>query len=277
MGILFLNACTEALHILQEMNVREPKASISRVELKGLSLQKVDLLFDVSVENPNSMSVHLSNLNYNLFVNNNSFIKGSKTDPLEIKAHSKAKVNIPITLTFDEIRKMFSSIGNLDTIPYHLDLDIGADLPVLGTVQIPVSRKGSFPNFRIPKISMQGIKLKNLSFTEAKLNLNIQIENPNTFSFGTNNFMYALEVNGLQWMNGLLNQPVTLNAKSEQILQIPISLNLLNLGATAYQLFAGNAELNYHLTGQMKLNSSYDYLQSFNLPFDKTGNIKLTK
>jgi LEA14-like dessication related protein len=150
-------------------------------------------------------------------------------------------------------------------------------LPVLGTVQIPVSRKASFPNFRIPKIKMQGIKLEKLSFTEAKLSVNININNPYTFSFSTNNFKYSLEVNGSQWMNGLLNRAVNFDPKSEQTLRIPISLNLLTLGTTAYQLFTGNSELDYRLKGQTEIKSSYQYLKAFNLPFEKAGKIKLTK
>ena len=48
------HSCKEVVQILQQMNVREPNASVKNVKITGLSLQKADLLFDIAIENPNA-------------------------------------------------------------------------------------------------------------------------------------------------------------------------------------------------------------------------------
>ncbi len=274
---LMFHSCSEALQVLQQMNVQEPNVSVQNVKLTGLNLSKVDLLFNISVENPNNLGIQLSNLDYNLFLNNTSFLKGSQNQDIKIKANGAALVPIPLSLGFQQIRKAVSSLASLDTVPYRLDLKVGVNLPLLGIVQIPISRKGSFPNFKIPEISLQGINLKNLGFNGANLDIVLNVKNPNTFGFNAENLNYDLEINGLQWITGHLNRSVSIAQKSDQSVRIPVSLNFMTMGTAVYQLLTGNSELNYQLKGKTKINSSLEYFNSFNFPFNKSGKINLTK
>ena len=275
--MLLAQSCSDAWEFIRQLNIREPVVKIEQVEITGLNLHSVYLAVHVSVENPNGMDIHLNTLDYDLLINARSFLRGKKTDPVDIKAHASEPVTIPLSLTYKEIRALYSDLRNLDTIPYQLNLKIGFNLPVLGTVEIPATRKGSFPNLRMPTVRIQGIKLQNLSFTNGEIMINLAITNPNAFNLTTNHFKYSLEVNGLQWINGELNQTIRFSKKSTQKVPVLISLNFMTLGAGVYQLLTGHSDLHYRLKGQTVINSSLNFLNSFNLPFDKTGQIKLTK
>jgi hypothetical protein len=67
------------------------------------------------------------------------------------------------------------------------------------------------------------------------------------------------------------------NAKSDNIVTIPLSLNFLNMGRSAYNLLSGNEELNYQLQGNADLGTSIKLLGDFKLPFDQSGKVKLFK
>ncbi len=275
--MLLAQSCSDAWEFIRQLNIREPVVKIEQVEITGLNLHSVDLAVHVSVENPNGMDIHLTTLDYDLLINARSFLRGKKTDPVDIKAHASEPVTIPLSLTFKEIRALYSDTRNLDTISYQLHLKTGINLPVLGTVEIPATRKGSFPNFRIPTIRIQEIQLQNLNFTNGDILIHLAITNPNTFTFTINHFKYSLEVNGLQWINGELDRPIRFSKKSTQTVPVHISLNFITLGAEVYRLLTGHSDLHYRLKGQTVITGSLSFLNSFTLPFDKTGQIKLTQ
>jgi len=270
-------SCNEVGQLLQKLNVKEPNARIEKVKITGLSLKKADLLFDIAVENPNNLGIYLSGMDYDLLLNGASFLKGTKQSDLEIKANGKANIDIPLSLSYKEVRDVVKSFANLDTIPYRLDLKIGLNLPVLGTIHVPLSKSGSFPNLKIPMVSLDGIKLDKIGFKGADLKFKIKIKNPNAFGFITNNLNYNLDVNGKNWIKGLLDSPVQIKKKSQQTVNVPVSLDFFEMGSAVYQLLTGDSKLNYHLTGKTDIKSELEFLKTFSFPFDKSGKIDLTK
>jgi len=277
LAILFMTSCQEAMQLLKQVNIQEPKASVENVKLTGLSLKTVDLLFDIAVENPNPLGVHLSGLDYNLLINEASFLKGQKNDKLDIKANGKANIQIPLSLTFAEIHKAVKSFADLDTVPYQLDLKIGVNLPVLGNIKIPLSKKGTFPNLKMPEISLKSIKLNSIGFSGADLKFMIDIKNPNALSFVTSNLNYDLEVNGKNWIKGKIDKAVKIKKKAKQTVSIPVKLNFLEMGSAVYKMLSGDSKLEYHLKGKSDFSSDFKLLKSFSLPFDKKGKIDLIK
>ncbi len=275
--LFFILSCQEALHLLQQVKVKTPKASVENVKLTDLSLSKADLLFDIAVENPNPLGIHLSGMDYNLLIAGASFIKGQKQDKLDIKANGKARVSIPLSLTYSEIHKAVKSFADLDTVPYQLKLKIGVNLPVLGDIKIPVSKTGSFPNLQLPEISLKGIKLDKIGFSGADLKFMIAIKNPNALNFVTSNLNYDLEVNGTNWIRGKIDKAVKIKKKAKQTVSIPVTLNFLEMGSAVYQMLSGDSKLEYHLKGKSDFSSDFKLLKNFSLPFDKKGKIDLTK
>jgi len=276
-SLLMLISCKEMTQILNQLNVQEPKAQVKHVSITDLSLNKVDLLFDIAVDNPNNLGINLNGFDYDLLLDNASFLSGKKETKLQIGANETASVDIPLSLTFEQVKKALKSLSSLDTIPYQLDLKLGVELPVLGVIEVPVSKKGSFPNVRVPTVSLGGIEMGKLGLTGADLNLKIKIKNPNTFSFNTDKLNYNLEVSGKKWISGSLPQSVTIKKKAEQTIKIPVSLNFLDMGTSVYNLLVGDSDLSYRLTGNADFNSDLKILKTFSLPFDKSGKIKLNK
>ena len=57
--------------------VQEPKVSLNSVEIAGISINGVDMIVHVDVENPNGFSIPLPNIDWELFINKASFIQGT--------------------------------------------------------------------------------------------------------------------------------------------------------------------------------------------------------
>ena len=100
-----LSGCAELLQLLQQSTMKKPKVTVIDTKLTGLSFSKVDLLFDIKIDNPNSVEISLAGLDYGLKINGNSHFSGTKNDPLNIGAKGSSTIQIPLSLKYADIYK----------------------------------------------------------------------------------------------------------------------------------------------------------------------------
>ena len=275
-GLSFLG-CSELLQILQTASVQKPAVKVQKVKLTGLNFNKADLDFVLAVDNPNAVAIKLSGFDYTLLINKNEFLKGNQKKESRIDAKASSTLDIPVSLTFKKLYRTYQSLKNADSLHYTLKTGLLFNLPVLGNVRIPVQTSGKLPTLKMPQLKIKSLKLENLGFTNARLRLQIALENPNAWSATLKNMDYRFVVNGSQWIQGKLDQMQKIAGKQESVLDIPINLNFLQMGRTVYNLLTNQAALNYELKGKADLQSSIKLLGDFELPIDKKGKIELTK
>ncbi len=151
------------------------------------------------------------------------------------------------------------------------------DIPVMGEVRIPVNHKGMLPMVKMPTFKIHSLHLEQLSLNGAELELQIAVDNPNTFSLTLEKMDYQFAVNGKSWISGQTKNAAQLNQKSLGIIDIPISLNFLQVGQSVYQLLSGGSQLNYDFMGYFDVGSSIAQFESVSLPVDKQGTINIAK
>jgi LEA14-like dessication related protein len=156
-------------------------------------------------------------------------------------------------------------------------MDLGFNLPVLGVTRIPLHTSGNFPTMKLPSVQLSALKLQNISFSGADLLLKLKVDNPNGWSMNVNSMNYTLNINGTKWLSGTSTQNMSLAEHQESTIDIPFSLNFMEMGRSIYNLLTGEKTLSYTLTGAADLKSSLPLVGSFNLPFDKSGQIDLLK
>jgi hypothetical protein len=74
--------------------------------------------------------------------------------------------------------------------------------------------------------------------------------------------------NDQSWASGTTSNPVVLTKKGDASLSIPIRLNFLAIGKTAFQLLTGGTEFSSKLTGNLTVDSSLKYLPETVVPID---------
>lgn len=258
-------------------SVQRPQVAFAGARIDGLSFETADLLFEVKIDNPNPVGITLAGFDYRFHINANPFLQGEQEQGVTIPANGENTFQIPVTLNFSDVYNTFSTLGDRDSTAYKIDCGVSFDLPVLGRQRVPVSKAGTLPLLKLPKVRVESIKLDNLSFSGADLNLSVSLENPNAFSFILKHMDYRLDVNDRQWLDGRATRSMKLAAKEESMLDIPISLNFVQMGQSVLQLLQGNDPVTYQLQGRLELSSSLPLLEETSLPFDRAGEIKITK
>ena len=263
---------------LQELaNIQKPAVSVENIHITGLNFNQLDLLFDLGIENPNPLAITLAGMNYEFYLNDRLFFKGLGDSTQTIAAKAKSQVEIPLSLDFKNIYQTYRSLKNQDSSDYKMQIGLTFDLPVIGRTTLPISKEGKIPLIKFPSVKVNSLKLKNLNLTSASLELDINIENPNSLSLMLNQLNYQLRINQQNWLSGDQSQPQEITAKASQSLKIPFSLNFIEIGQTVYQTLQGNQNLNYDFSGKITVKGSDTLIPTTDIPFTTTGILPLKR
>ncbi len=273
-SIVLLSGCST---INQLTKMQKPEAKVQNVSIAGLSFDAINLLFDIDVRNPNSLGIKLNQFDYDMQINGNSFLSGINDNGLEIAANGQKTVQLPLTLKFADLYKTFTGLKEKDSTSYQLKAGFAFDVPIIGSVRVPVNKSGSLPNLKLPKISIGSLKLARLSLSGADLELTIDIDNPNVFGINLNDLAYTFNVNGRTWGTGQADQLLSVSEKGKGALKLPISLNFLEMGMGLYSIINGDEDLSYSFDSDVNFGSTLSLLGNTKLRFDKTGKLKIER
>ena len=116
--VFFLSACAE---LAKHTETIKPTAKLTDTRLANINFEQADLVFDLAVENQNPVAINLAGLKYDLKIENQSLVSGVTAQGLEIKPASTSTVQLPVTLKFDDLRKLPGELWQKDkfaTFPF---------------------------------------------------------------------------------------------------------------------------------------------------------------
>ncbi|MBD3225905.1 MAG: hypothetical protein GF313_14345 [Caldithrix sp.] len=273
---LLLVSCTEFLKMLQETTIEKPNVQPKKIEITDFNFNTADMLLNVAINNPNSLGIDLQSYGYDLLIEGASFLKGRQDQGLHIEANGQSIIAVPFTITYKDLFETFKNLKNKDSLNYQVDMDLSFELPILGTLSIPVSKTDNLMVPRLPDVKLHTIQLDKIGFTGADLAVKIKVNNENPFSVLLDKLDYDLTINGARWADGRITEDIQIDKKGDSMLEIPLSLNFFEIGRSAYQLLSNRSELNYTLQGNADFKSSLPMLDAFKLPFNKKGSINVT-
>lgn len=271
----FLLLITGCAQIKQKVETLKPTAEIADTRLTGVSFDKADLVFDMIVDNPNSFALKLSGLSYDLAIEGRSLFNGEINRGLTLKANGRSNVKMPVSLKFNDLKKLPADIRDKDKVVYQLKSKITVNLPFIGNYDIHLVKRGEIPVPKLPAIKLKDVKIKSLNFAAAELVTMVEIKNPNTFSLALNNFNYKLDINNQSWGEGKITQKQNVPGKGAGIIAIPVKLNLLRMGSSIYQLLNNKEILAYRIRGDLNLDTGSALLKNYNMPLDIKGKVSL--
>lgn len=117
--------------------IKEPKVSLANLNIKDPTFEGATIVFGLLVENPNSVSLSIDNLVYDLELSGKALSSGELNEGASVPAKSSAVINVPIAFKYTDL---FNSIAQLlkdQKSPYRLK---GA--AKIGPFKIPFDQSG---------------------------------------------------------------------------------------------------------------------------------------
>jgi LEA14-like dessication related protein len=134
-----LSGCSSALGLA---GIQEPEVRLMGVEVGDLGLDSAELLFDFEIDNPNERSLRLEGVAYRLNVEGSRLLDGRRGERMEIAARAENRVTLPMTVRYDDLFRALRTLGREERPAYELQADFEFDAPLVGTLVVPVNRKG---------------------------------------------------------------------------------------------------------------------------------------
>lgn len=253
-------------------NIALPQMSFNRVGIQGFGFNEATLLFTFDVDNPNPVGLTAQRYSYDFLINNSSFVSGEHRDRVSISRESSSLLEVPVTIKFTELYRAFSSILQDDQFDYNLNTRFTFDVPGLGEQSIPINAAGSLPVPKIPKFEFGGFDINRISLAGADMELKFQVTNPNVFPLALLGADYSLEVNGRNWLDTALQNPISLASSESSEIVIPVQLNAMQMGSVLGELIAGETDFDYRLTGDANIGAEIEGFEfQDRIPINLTG------
>lgn len=260
---------------MQDMlgGVPKPTAHVIGVSIRGLSLENVVLLFDVEVQNPYAAGLPLIDLGYSLASGGTKFLEGTVTPTGTIPARGSQVLQVPATVPFSSLYTTLKGIKPGANVPYTADFRIGVNVPVLGKIDVPLSKSGEFPVPAVPQVELSSLAVGKLSLDQMKATAILQIKNTNQFPLDLTRLGVSFALGGQEVGGSKLSNPVSLPSGQATKLEIPLSFSPRAVGIGLVNLLKGD-QIAYKVSGSIDANTRYGPLS---LPFSHVGNTAVTR
>lgn len=271
--VVLSTACSSLDQAMQMAKIDKPTVSMSDARITGISFDQAKLEFTLDVNNPNPIPVQFAGFDYHFLVNGQQLMAGEQRDGVKIAANQTSQVKLPLVLKFVDVFESIKSLADNKTLDYAIKTDALLDLPIMGMVRIPAEKAGQVPVPQLPKISLDGIKIKSLGFKGADLEIGLNLDNPNAFDIDIRDLGYDLVVNGQRWLQSQGKDTISLAKSASSQVKVPLNLSFLDMGLTLADLLKQQSTLDYQLVGNMNMDTSLPMLKDIALPFKQSGSV----
>ncbi len=277
-GVAFILLCAFALGSCQSMQdlvgaAPKPSAQVIGTNIRGLTLENVVLLFDVEVENPYAVSLPLIDLAYALTSGGNKILEGTLKPSGSIPARGKQVLQVPATVAFASLFAALKSLKPGAVVPYTADFNFGVEAPVLGRLDVPLSKSGELPVPAVPQVALTSLDIGKLGLDEISASARMQIKNTNQFPLDLTKLGVSFALGGIEVGSSKLAYPVKLNAGQSATIEVPLAFAPRTVGIGLVNLLRGK-QIAYQVAGSIEAGSRFGPLS---LPFSHIGNTAVTR
>ncbi|MDR2370929.1 MAG: LEA type 2 family protein [Treponema sp.] len=257
--------------------LKEPALSLDSVSITGIDFNSVDLLCKINVDNPNAFDIPFPEIDWECFINANSFVAGTIKSGGYIKSRAGATVEAPVSMAYAGMFNNIASLANSNKADCTIKLGVTFTIPVLGGKTWNFEHTGSLPLPRVPSVGFKGISVKNLSLSRLEFEAGLEIENDNIFDLNINELVCNLSVNNTRWFSGSVPDAPVIKAEGKTTIPIVVSIDALSLVKDLTLIITTGRDAAVSLSGNLSAVGNFPGFKPLELPFSYNGNTKLPR
>lgn len=264
-----------ACAVLQQGGVQRPRVDLESTRVASLSLADVDLLLGFEIDNPNSFGVRLDRLDYVLTVAGERLAEGDQRRGVEIGAGRRTTAEIPVSIAWDDLARVYRSLRGGGAADYRIDAGFWFDVPVLGPVRVPVTSDGDFPRLALPRLSLAGLDVGRIDAGGARLDLRLELDNPNSFPLTVDDLDYSLDLAGSRVARVEDAGRLTVDRGGRGSWTVPVRIDFAEAGRAVAQALTGGGTVDYRIEGSLSMSSGDRWIEATRVPVSSSGTVRL--
>lgn len=243
----------------------KPTAALAAIRIPSINLQKVDIVVDFLIKNPNPVPIPLIDISYLIESDGRRLISGLIPDSGTIRAHGEEIVKIPVTLIYDDIKRTYADIKPGSIIPYNIKVELIFDVPVFGRITIPLEKTGEIPIPYKPEVEIEKIRFEKFSFEETVAILHLQLDNKNDFDLGLNELEYEVWLSDVSIGGADLVKTANIIKNGITYIEIPVTFRPKDFGSVLWDMIRGRGT-GYSMKGSIHVDTPFGPMK---LPINK--------
>jgi LEA14-like dessication related protein len=251
----------------------KPTARVAGANLRNLSFEKVDLVFDVEVSNPYTVGLPLAALAYSISSGERTVVRGNLKPTGSIPARGSQIIQVPAIVQFAAVVKTLGGVRPGSVLPYRADLTLSVNAPVLGPIDLPLTQSGELPIPAMPQVSLTSFDIARLSLDQVKANAKVALKNTNSFAIDLSKVELNLSLAGQEVGRTSFANTAKLAPGNAVTIYVPLSFSPSALGAGLFNALRGDKAA-YSLSGALETGTPYGPLS---LPFKAGGSTPIMK
>ena len=272
LSFLVLVGCSSMDLVLQEPQITDTTVTITDISFKTISLKA-----DVSLYNPNKVSLDLQRYSYGVLLEGNPLLSGDSPEGISIGAEQTSVVEVPFTMAYEDLFKAYENLEGKDQAAYAFDGDFTFTLPLIGEINLSSHKEGTVPLVRLPRFRFVSLRVVDLGIMGADIDVFMETENPNCFTLNQKGFEGELIVNNERWAVLSLPDEQSIEPGETGRTRFRIRLEFLSMGRTVRDLLSGEKTLYYTFPGLVGMAGDLDLLDPEQLDLNLNGEIELNK
>ncbi len=248
-------------------HVKEPQVNLRDVRVTAMSLTGATLAFDLDVRNPNPLGISMQGFTYRLDLGGETLLKGTEDRKLHVGANRTSQVTVPLSLEFDKVYKLLASLKGKDTVQYHVSGDAK-----FGLFSVPYDKTGTLPLPQLPEVSLQGVRVQQLTMSGAQLALDLRVKNANRFPIRFSGLDYQLKLGDAPLVQGQSSQAFAVEPNQSGTLRLPINISYSRMADLTHALQGGSLPVS--VTGSIKIPAGD---RSVTVPYSWSGTVPLAR
>ncbi|WPP51593.1 LEA type 2 family protein [Catalinimonas niigatensis] len=253
-----------------------PKLEVLTFQIKSFEEERILLEMQTMIDNKMPLSFQIDSLSYRVLMEGTEIIQSTYPDSILLEANDNSQVDLPLTLYQQKISSTMEEIEqqNADSIAYELYARLYTDLPAMEGEPIELNFTKQVPFIKRPEINLEGASIEKFGLETSEITLTVQVINPNQFSFQIRDTNYDFRVKGDSLVSGNIEKTTSIASYDTTSFEVPIKLQLEEVGESAFNLLFNPEETNYSFTISSTLESQLDMLNNSTLKIENSGKLK---
>ena len=126
---------------------KNPKVQVVSIGIAGNpfnpSKEPLEAILNLSVQNPNSYALTVSQAVYTVTVGKQLLAAGEKPEEIRLEPSGETLVRIPVLLDTNAFSAALRDLIEARAVPYEFTGSLAVDAPLVGIVHVPFSKKGT--------------------------------------------------------------------------------------------------------------------------------------
>ena len=251
----------------------KPTARILGASPRNLTLNGVDLIFDVEVSNPYAVGLPLTDMDYSIGSRGQTLLQGNIKPSGAVPAGGSSVIQLPARIGFASLFETLKGVRPGSVIPYKADITLAVDAPVVGRINLPLSKSGDLPVPAVPEVELVAFNVGALSLDKAEATARLRLKNNNQFAIDLSKLGMEIALGGNQVARSGLSSSTRLAPGQSATIDIPLRFAPRNFGMGLFNLLKGG-ESGYSVSGLIEAGSAYGPLS---LPYSSSGSTRITR